>query len=314
MTRSNLLKPTRRQFLQVAAVGLATLPHVAAAAQAPVPASPDRNAPSDLVAILNDTHIGEEHGPSHPHPANLRAAVARLLALPQRPAAVIINGDLAFKVGKSGDYQKFIPLIAPLREAGLPVHLTLGNHDDREAFLRAFPGEHSASRFKEHRHNTVIDLPSVRLLLLDSLKEVPATPGLLGPEQSAWLLQQVDGSPQKPVVVVAHHNPTIGGDPLHYPGGIVDTAAFWPDLVRRPQVKGFIHGHIHDWNLALHSGIHIINTLATSMVGNKAVSTTGWTLAHFQRTGVELEIETNLPDHPWNGERKWLFWRQSIRT
>jgi 3',5'-cyclic AMP phosphodiesterase CpdA len=222
---------------------------------------------------------------------------------------VIINGDLALKVGKPGDYQSFIPLIAPLRKAGLPVHLTLGNHDNREEFLKAFPDERSASQLPEHRHNSLIDLPNVRLVLLDSLKEFPASPGRLGAEQIDWLLKQVDASPQKPVVLVAHHNPTIGGDPMHYPGGLEDTAAFWPELVKRPQVKGYMHGHIHDWNLALHSGIHIVNTLAASFVGNKAVSTTGWTMAHFKRTGVELEIHTHLPTHAWSGERKWLYWR-----
>jgi len=42
---------------------------------------------------------------------------------------------------------------------------------------------------------------------------------------------------------------------------------------------------------------------------DKAVSTTGWTMARFHLTGVELEIHTHLPTHPWSAERKWLYWR-----
>src|SRR5712671_4089741 len=136
MTIPDQPKSTRRQFLQSAAAGLVTAAQLAGAERSDsAAAAPDPNRASDVVAILNDTHIGEEHGPTHAHPANLRAAIEWLLALPRRPAAVIINGDLAFKVGKPGDYRNFIPHIAPLRKAGLPVHLTLGNHDNREEFL-----------------------------------------------------------------------------------------------------------------------------------------------------------------------------------
>ncbi len=57
-----------------------------------------------------------------------------LAAWPARPAAVIINGDLAFQNGLPGDYATFGKLIEPIR-ALAPVHLSLGNHDEREIFL-----------------------------------------------------------------------------------------------------------------------------------------------------------------------------------
>ncbi|MCC6510429.1 MAG: metallophosphoesterase, partial [Pirellulaceae bacterium] len=141
------------------------------------------------------------------------------------------------------------------------------------------------------------------------LKDTPAAPGRLGDEQIAWLLQQADSETKKPIIVVAHHNPRLGGDPIHFPGGIEDTDAFWPELVKRPQIKAYIHGHVHDWTLAMHSGIQIVNTLASAMVANKAVCTNGWTLATFAQDGVELQINTFLREHRWNNERKWLYWR-----
>ena len=295
---------SRRHFLHATAIAAVLAPRYAPAASAAVEA--------DEVAILNDTHICgyESNGRIPPPAANLRAAVKQLLARPKRLAAVIINGDIALTAGKPGDYRTFAALIAPLREAGLPVHLTLGNHDNRDEFARAFPDIRSATQLKEHRHNGIIDLPNARLILLDSLKETPAAPGRLGDEQIAWLLQKADATPDKPVILVTHHNPKVGGDPMHFPGGMEDTDAFWPELVKRPQVKAYIHGHVHDWTLALHSGIHIINTLASSFVASKATSTTGWTLARFHPDGVKLTIQTFLPDHPWNGESKWLYWRQ----
>ena len=97
---------------------------------------------------------------------------------------------------------------------------------------------------------------------------------------------------------------------MHFPGGIEDTEAFWPDLVSRPQVKAFVHGHVHDWTLGMHSGIHVINTPASAMLADRRVSANGWTLATFGPEGVDLEIRTYDAGHRWNGERKWLFWRQ----
>jgi len=269
----------------------------------------DAHPGANQVAILNDTHIGEDQGSDHAHPTNLRAAVAYLLELPSRPSAVVINGDLAMSVGTPGDYQSFKRWIEPLREAGLKLYLTLGNHDDRDEFLKHFDDLQSASRLAEHRHNGILDLPQAKLILLDSLKETPASPGRLGDEQIAWLLAEIDRQPDKPVVLVAHHNPRLGGDAAHFPGGLEDTEALWSELLLRKQVKCYFHGHVHDWSLGMHFGIHIVNTLASSMVANKAVSTNGWTMATFGKEGVELELHTYLPDHPWNGERKWLYWR-----
>lgn len=305
----------RRRFLQSAVAGLALAPPLAppfASAYKPAAAADEAgdDGSADLVAIINDTHVGEQHGDGHPHAENLRAAVRQVLELPRRPAAVVINGDLAMSVGTPGDYRRFAALIAPLREAGLKLHLTLGNHDDRENFAAALGDFLSATQFRDHRHNGVIDLRHVRLVLLDSLKETPAAPGRIGDEQIDWLLGRVDDQDERPVVVVAHHNPRIGGDALHFPGGIEDTERFWPELVRRPQFKGHIHGHVHDWTLALDHGVQIINTLASAMVANRAVCTNGWTLAAFRPHGVELTVQTYEPDHPWNRERKWLYWRQ----
>jgi len=296
---------SRRSLIQAGLAGIAASPSLPAAA-AKAAAS---GGGADTVAILNDTHIAEGHADDHAHPSNLRLAIGQILALDPRPAAVIINGDLAMSTGTPGDYHRFGHLVEPLRRE-LPVYFTLGNHDTRDEFLRAFPDAPSASRLSAHRHTGVVDLPHARLVLLDSLKHTPAAPGYLGEEQIGWMLEQADADRSRPAVVVSHHNPRIGGDPVHFPGGIEDTDSFWPELVSRPQVKAFIHGHVHDWTLGMHAGIHVVNTLASAMVADKRVCTNGWTLARFTPEGVALEIHTIHGDHAWNGERKWLFWRQ----
>jgi 3',5'-cyclic AMP phosphodiesterase CpdA len=298
---------SRRRFFQLA--GLATL------------AFPLRGwaaidiSGGDEIVILNDIHltgIPEEKIPANAKDDDdhLRTAVKQILALAKKPAAVIINGDLALAIGTAADYAVVRELIAPLRDAGIPVHLTLGNHDVRAIFNQAFPEMKSASDLKDPRHNGLIDLPTTRLILLDTLDQSPGPSGKLGAEQIAWILAKIDEVPTKQVILVGHHNPQVGGDTSHYKGGLTDTADFWPEVAKRPQVKAYIHGHTHEWTQALENGIHIISTIACAYVFNKNTNATGWTSARFNAHGFQLKLNTLETDHAWNGEAKWLFGRQ----
>ena len=262
-----------------------------------------------LIAILNDTHIGAQQAKDAAIPANLRTTVDWLLALPKRPAAVIINGDLALKDGRKGDYERLVPLIAPLREAGVPLHLTMGNHDDRAVFYDVLKSEKPQTAAVESKHVGVIKLPGANLFLLDSLKATMITQGLLGDEQLAWLTKLLDAHADRPALLFAHHNPRLGGDPIHFPGGLEDSEPLWQAIAARKHVKAYIHGHIHHRDFFEHQGIHILNTPATSYVGDKKTSTTGWTMLRLTADGAEVTTHTHQPDHAWNGVKVPLKWR-----
>src|SRR5215213_3930220 len=99
----SLPAPTRRKFL----TGLG-----AAIVSFPLGRSHAAELDEDLIAILNDPHIGEPLSTAYSDPQvlkkvsadseHLKAAVDWLLALPKRPAAVLINGDLALTNGRIG--------------------------------------------------------------------------------------------------------------------------------------------------------------------------------------------------------------------
>lgn len=262
-----------------------------------------------LIAILNDTHIGAQQPATASIPTNLRNTLSNLLALPKRPAAVIINGDLALKDGKRGDYEHFAKLIAPLREAGVPLHLTMGNHDDRAVFYDVLKSDKPESPAVESKHVGVVKLAQANLFLLDSLKATMVTQGLIGEAQMTWLTKLLDAHADKPALLFAHHNPRLGGDPLHFPGGLEDSESLWQELVKRPQVKAYIHGHIHHRDFNSHQGIHILNTPATSYVADKKTSTTGWTMAKLSATNGSFTTHTHLTEHEWNGIKVELTWR-----
>jgi 3',5'-cyclic-AMP phosphodiesterase len=261
------------------------------------------------IAILNDTHIGGLHPENSPIPTHLRETVAWLVGRERHPAAVVINGDLALNDGRAGDYEYFAKLIAPLREAGIPVHLTLGNHDDRDVFYKVLKSEKHADAPVVSRHMSVIPLAKANLFLLDSLKGTHVMQGLLGREQLAWLGRMLDAHPTKPALVFAHHNPRLGGEEKYFAGGLEDSDQLWDLLVSRAHVKAYLHGHIHHRNYSQHRGIHILDMPATSFVLNPAKSTTGWTMAQLTDRSGEFTTLTHLKGHPWNGAVKKLAWR-----
>jgi Icc protein len=266
-------------------------------------------ADASLVAILNDTHIGEKQPPTSAVPSNLRDTIAELLALRKRPGAVIINGDLALKDGQRGDYEFFAKLIAPLRDAGVSLHLTMGNHDDRAMFYDVLTSEKPDAAPVEAKHVGVVKLAGANLFLLDTLQATMITQGLIGDAQLAWLTRLLDQHADQPALIFAHHNPRLGGDPLHYPGGLEDSEALWQVLSPRQHVKAYLHGHIHHRDFYRHAGIHILNTPATSYVADKTTSTTGWTMLLLKATGAEVTTRTHQADHEWNNVKVDLKWR-----
>lgn len=292
----------RRRFLQVAGANILLI-------QQSLSAVEPTDVEGDLVYLLNDTHIGEKHPSDSPVPSHLRQVVSELVSRSTRPACVIINGDLALKDGQAGDYKHFAKLIAPLQKARIDTHLTLGNHDHREMFYKIMTEQQPKNSPVESRHITVIETKHANFFLLDSLQKTMITPGTIGKNQLNWLAAALDGFNRKPAIIVAHHNPRLGGDPLHFPGGLIDSKDLWKVIAPRKWVKAYIHGHIHDRSYAEHEGIHILNTPATSYVANPKKSTTGWTTAKFTPGGVTLTTHTTDEQHPWNQESKKLVWR-----
>ena len=295
-----LSSPDRRDFLRTLGAG---------AIAVFTPSTRATDVDEELVYLLNDTHIGEKHPPQSPVPSHLREVVTELVTRQRMPAAVLINGDLALRDGQPGDYRHLASLLKPLREARMNVHLTLGNHDDRDVFHSVLQAEKPLDPPLATRHVSIVQTRHANFFLLDSLIKPMVTQGEVGDEQMKWFAAALKARADRPAIIVTHHNPRLGGDPAHFPGGLIDSEPLWDLLAAHPQVKAYVHGHIHHWSHARHRGIHILNTPATSYVGNKALSTTGWTTARLRPDGITLNIHTNDKDHPWNGQQADFEWR-----
>ena len=236
---------------------------------------------------------------------HLSAVVRELRQWPVEPASVIVNGDLAHRMGLPADYQCFGRLIEPLRTLA-PIHLNLGNHDDRQNFWSAFPHDATPQSLELSRQATVFSTERANWFLLDSLDLTNHTPGEIGAVQREWLARELDKRPDKPAIVVGHHNLQM----LPFPEvGLKDTAEFADLLLRHRQVKAFVFGHTHDWRIeTLSCGVHLINLPPTAYVF-QAGRPSGWVRATLHRDGVELELRSLDQHHPEHGQIKELKWR-----
>lgn len=299
------LPPTsRRSFLHGLAVGGASLalPRLRASSF---------DEPAPYVALLADTHIDADpgkfvHNGAHNMSNNLRAAVGDILAQPTPPEAVAIVGDLALKNGQPGDYAQLLKLLAPLRERGIPVHLTLGNHDDRGPIREALKAR--ADPAVEGRFATVVDAAGARLVLLDSLDKVDEVDGVLGDAQRGWLAETLDAKPDVATVVLMHHHPSPTEEPR--PGALQDTAALFEILRPRKQVKALVFGHTHVWRLDERDGVRLVNLPAVAYHFD-ARQPLGWCRLEPARDGAGATIELRCVggDRTKDRERDELSWR-----
>lgn len=235
---------------------------------------------------------------------NLTAAVNEFLRQPVPPAAVIVNGDLAFKDGQPGDYATFGKLIEPVR-AVAPLHLTMGNHDERENFWTAFPHDATTAKSVPQKQVTIFASEHANWFLLDTLDVTLSVPGVLGAAQLAWLNAELAARPDKPAIIVGHHN-------LQTPGSTdglkTETAAMDALFARHPQVKAYIFGHTHNWNLTQHkTGVHLINLPPTGYVFTPG-RPSGWVRVTLATDSMEIELralDVKQPDHAQVKQLKW---------
>ena len=263
-------------------------------------------------ALLADTHIPERpdvEARDVNMTANLKQVVAQLRGLDPKPAGVIINGDCAYLKGLAADYANLAQCIAPLADADLPLHLTMGNHDDRGPFYDALAAQRPADPPVESKHVSVIQTPQANLFLLDSLREVNVVTGELGQQQLSWLARALDEHSEKPAIVIAHHNPQFEAPPEGTPwGGLMDSAAFFELLSAKKQVKAYVFGHTHNWSLSQRDGIHLINLPPVAYVFG-AGKPNGWVHARMQPDGIDLQLMTLDALHPQAGQLVHLTWR-----
>lgn len=285
----------RKQFLK-ASIGLA-----GAAASAPLPAFGTEARPQATQwAFLSDTHIAGDKEETYrgfkPY-QNLRAVVPQVQTA--APQGVIINGDVARLAGEPADYQLVRELLNPLAQR-TPVHMTMGNHDDRTNFFTAFP---SAKTLVEEKYVHVIEDSSVRMILLDSLLYVDKVVGLLGKIQRSWLEMFLDSTDPRPTLIFVHH--TLGDDDHD----LQDVERMFGIIGPRRSVKAVLYGHSHQYRYTQRDGIHLINLPAVGYNFSDE-EPIGWLEAKLSKRGGSFTLRAVGGNQANDGQTVKLDWRK----
>lgn len=290
---------SRRQFLAGALAAGASLPHWSFAGEAERSESPH----ASRYLLMSDIHMGshfqqEKH---HVRPAvEFSRAIEQILGLKERPHRVIAAGDYAIMYGNHGDYKLLRELISHLSDAGMSCRFAMGNHDRRKPFLDEFPSakeliDRQAESLDKYVH--VMETALANWFFLDSLHESDIHEGKLGEAQLHWLAKSLDARQDKPALIVGHHNPSLRDEQR-------DTEAFYHVIMPRRQVKAYIFGHTHCWNLSEHGGVHMVN-VPTVSAWKEDDQPRGFLAADLHENGMKLALHTVGHRAPKDFEVAW---------
>jgi Icc protein len=294
---------SRRSFLAGSALAVGGWVLLPATGRAEGAVDPNR------FVLMSDTHVCADRN-AREHDCNpdemIQQAVKDILELTPRPAGIIVSGDCVYLHGEKADYEALSEFLQPLRAAGIPLLLAMGNHDNRGNFQVVFSDAailHGA--VIEDRKAAVIETEHADWYLLDSLEKTDSTPGLFGGEQLAWLAGRLDKAPGKPALLVAHHTFRTAADD----GGLKDSDAFLKVVVPRRQVKGYFFGHSHVWSLKRRDdGLHLVNLPANAWLFDDN-QPRGFVDAQLQEGGCTLTLHCLNRADKRHGEKHRLDWR-----
>lgn len=187
---------------------------------------------------ITDIHLttpGQTIGGRDPN-ANFERALTHAMDRHRDAEAIIITGDLS-DWGEAEDYDR---LRTRLTDVEIPVHLCIGNHDDREIFLASFPDLRDEAGFVQK----VVPLSLGHAVLLDSW-ENGTHAGSYCAARAKWLDQTLSALPG-PVWLFLHHNPVPLGMSAMDQIMLLDADRLGDVLAaHRDKLAHIFHGHCH---------------------------------------------------------------------
>jgi 3',5'-cyclic-AMP phosphodiesterase len=208
-----------------------------------------------LLVQLSDLHVGATWGSDDPL-TRVGDAVAAVRALPERPDAVLVSGDLAENAAPA-EYEAAREALAALE---LPLFVLPGNHDGQGALRAAFGLDGEG----EERIDYSVDLGPLRLVALDST--VPGeVSGALDAETLAWLDTELATAPAQPTLLAMHHPPLSTGIPTWDAINltVAEREALGQVVARHPQLRTIVGGHLHSAIGAVLGGRPVISIPST---------------------------------------------------
>lgn len=201
-------------------------------------ASAPKVAPFSFVQI-SDSHIGFNKDPNPDARVTFREAVAKIAAMPLKPAFILHTGDIT-QLSKPSEFDDADQI---LKEAGLEAFHVPGEHDmldegQGKAYLDRYGKGAQGDGWYSFDHSGVhfVGLITVKTLKAGGM-------GSLGADQLAWLASDLKGrASSQPVVVFTHMPMWVAYQPWGW--GVDDADQAMAQLARFGSVT-VLNGHIH---------------------------------------------------------------------
>ena len=244
--------------MRIAIVALALAGAAAVAPQDPTFAVAVRSGAPVTIVATGDSRFTDPSNTTATNPQARRALVARIAR--EKPAAVLVSGDLPWHGGNPKDYEQYRTETAVWRTEGLRIFPALGNHEFSqcaapqclENWWDAFPD------LRGKRWYSVRIGAGVQAFVLDSLSSFKT-----GSEQRTWLEAQLAALPPavRFILISLHHPPVADVQTRvrvdHNPRAneielaeYLQASAAW----RAARVV-VIAGHIHNYERFLQDGV-----------------------------------------------------------
>ena len=151
---------------------------------------------------------------------------------------LVLTGDLTHR-GAPAAYENLADALSALR---VPIRLLIGNHDDREAYRRAFPDEHfDGAGFAQ----SAFDVSAGRFLILDTVQG-GSHAGLYCEQRQRWLREELQKAGGLDTYLFMHHPPFVTGIPPMDHIGLSNREAFRAVVEPfRHQIRHLFFGHLH---------------------------------------------------------------------
>lgn len=191
---------------------------------------------------LSDTHISKQGSMLHSNNPRekLKACLDEIKKNHSDAAFLCITGD----VTNDDEPECFLYLQELLSDLHMPWFITLGNHDSRQALLRAIPEyPQDPNGFIQFK----LETNAGSCIILDTIKDGQSS-GILCEKRLDWLSEQLEKTSPEPVLLFFHHPPTTLGIPsmdaivrsLENPEQLYDVLK-----PHKETIKHIFTGHVH---------------------------------------------------------------------
>ena len=188
---------------------------------------------------ISDSHIGFSKPANPDARGTLKVAIGKILAIPKKPAFMIHTGDITH----TATPEQFDDAVQLIGGAGLDVHYAPGEHDildpaTNKSYLERFGKEATGGGWYS------FDQAGVHFVSLVNVVDLKKNGlGYLGPDQLAWLEDDLRGKSNSTPIVVFSHIPLWMIAP-EWGWGTDDSAQALQMLARFGSVT-VLNGHIH---------------------------------------------------------------------